>query len=233
MKISYGNIVNYFRKEIGIIENRGILQHPDEWNALVDIISKLNIQYGLEIGSFNGGSFYGLCQIAGEDATLISIDIGYGEYKNSKLKEDAFLKFKKQNQKIHIIEKDSYEKETFNIVENILKDRKLDYLFIDGNHNYEYVKNDFYTYSKFVKDGGIIVFHDINGFDCPGVKKIWEEIKSNYSYKEIKLHHQNSIYGLGIINFRNNLLSNNENNSEIFVDSWINKYIKRIGNYEQ
>lgn len=228
MKISYGSIINFFRKEIGIAENRVILQNIDEWNFFVDIVSKLDIQYGLEIGSFNGGTFYGLCQIANEYATLISIDIDHGEYENSKSKEDAFLKFKKQNQKIHIIEKDSYEKETFNIVENILKGRNLDYLFIDGNHNYKYVKNDFYTYSKFVKDGGVIVFHDINGFDCPGVKKIWEEIKSNYSYKEIKLHHQNSIYGLGIIIFRNNLLSVNKNNSEIFVDSWISKYINEI-----
>jgi len=228
MKMSYGNIVNFFRKEIGIIENRSILQHPEEWNKFVDIISKTNIQYGLEIGSFNGGTFYGLCQMASEDATLISVDISHGEYKDSKSKKDTFLKFKKQNQKIHIIEKDSSGKETFNMVEKILNGKELDYLFIDGNHNYKYVKNDFEIYSKFVKECGIIVFHDINGFDCPGVKQIWEEIKKKYSYKEIKLHHQNSVYGLGIISFRNNLLSDNKNNSEIFVDNWIKNYINEI-----
>lgn len=41
-------------------------------------------------------------------------------------------------------------------------DETFDALFIDGNHSYEYVKKDFENYSKKVKPGGIIAFHDVN-----------------------------------------------------------------------
>ncbi len=35
-------------------------------------------------------------------------------------------------------------------------------LWIDGSHIYEDVKKDFLLWSKFLKKGGIIVFHDSN-----------------------------------------------------------------------
>lgn len=37
----------------------------------------------------------------------------------------------------------------------------LDFIYIDGNHEYEYVKNDLNMYYPFVKQGGIIAGHDI------------------------------------------------------------------------
>ena len=39
----------------------------------------------------------------------------------------------------------------------------LDFLYIDGNHEYEAVKRDLELYSSFVKKGGIIAGHDIQG----------------------------------------------------------------------
>ena len=53
-------------------------------------------------------------------------------------------------------------------------------LFIDGGHKYEEVKMDFDSWSPFLVDGGMIIFHDS---DWPGVKKLLgEEIygKENY-----------------------------------------------------
>ena len=37
---------------------------------------------------------------------------------------------------------------------------RLDAVFIDGNHAYDYVKKDFEKFRPFVKKGGIILFHD-------------------------------------------------------------------------
>lgn len=43
-----------------------------------------------------------------------------------------------------------------------LEDGSFDAVFIDGNHSYEYVKQDLENYSKKVKKGGIIAMHDAN-----------------------------------------------------------------------
>jgi predicted O-methyltransferase YrrM len=47
------------------------------------------------------------------------------------------------------------------VIKNILDDRKVDFLFIDGDHTYEGVTRDFEMYSPLVKRGGIIAIHDI------------------------------------------------------------------------
>lgn len=49
----------------------------------------------------------------------------------------------------------------------------LNALFIDGNHDYEFVKSDFDRFSPFVKKGGVILFHDAN---WDGVRKLLDEI---------------------------------------------------------
>ena len=45
---------------------------------------------------------------------------------------------------------------------NVVKtwDKEIDYLFIDGDHNYEAVKQDFTDWFPHVKSGGVISFHD-------------------------------------------------------------------------
>ena len=54
---------------------------------------------------------------------------------------------------------------------------KIDILHIDGFHTYEAVKNDYETWNKFVKDDGVILFHDTCVFDRNfGVYKLLEEI---------------------------------------------------------
>lgn len=55
-------------------------------------------------------------------------------------------------------------------------DRPIDILFIDGSHEYEDVKADFFAFYPFVKPGGIIALHDIRGM-WTGVIKFWAEIK--------------------------------------------------------
>jgi len=69
---------------------------------------------------------------------------------------------------------------------------KLDMLFIDGDHEYISVLQDWLTYKNFVKPGGLIAFHDsISTVQGAGVKHFLDELKSGsldgktYNIKEI------------------------------------------------
>ncbi len=72
----------------------------------------------------------------------------------------------------------------------------IDLLFIDGSHHYEDVKQDFLQWSRYVKTGGLILFHDSrkdNIAEDPGDKKFsrgWlgptrfvEELKDSRDYE--------------------------------------------------
>lgn len=78
-------------------------------------------------------------------------------------------------------------------------DKSIDILHIDGRHDYNSVKNDYETWSRFVKDDGVILFHDtcvyVSDF---GVYKLFDEIelpKLNFTHS----------YGLGIVTKNTNL----------------------------
>jgi cephalosporin hydroxylase len=69
----------------------------------------------------------------------------------------------------------------------------IDVLLIDGDHSYEGVKADYEKYMPFVKDGGVILIHDILWVHKPVIKFFWDEIK--YPKSALPL----SKSGLGIV----------------------------------
>ncbi len=54
-------------------------------------------------------------------------------------------------------------------------DKEIDVLFIDGDHTYEGVKKDFEKFEPFVKEGGLILMHDVTHRHF-GVRDYWKEI---------------------------------------------------------
>jgi predicted O-methyltransferase YrrM len=72
---------------------------------------------------------------------------------------------------VNWIEKYSYE-----AVEDI--NRKLDYVYIDGNHSYEYVRDDLNNYYPLLKEGGILAGDDM---DWDGVSQAIIEFAVNNS----------------------------------------------------
>lgn len=51
----------------------------------------------------------------------------------------------------------------------------VDFIFIDGHHNYEFVKMDLLLYEKKLKKGGIMSGHDYTHRTFPGVRKAVDE----------------------------------------------------------
>lgn len=107
----------------------------------------------------------------------------------------------------------------------VRQDIKIDLLFIDGDHSYEGVKQDFDLYSSILSNNGIIIIHDTDPnyeetlivsedakkdhyrFDGPA--KLVKELEKNNNWNLINLHNfrilmdKPSSSGITIINRKN------------------------------
>jgi len=146
-------------------------QKPTELIMLFDFLKGNKIKKVLEIGSANGGTAVYWANMMGDDGEVYSVDIAPVDkcYKGTE--------FEKQ-----IVEMlgDSHD-QTFK-QEVYDKVGKVDMLFIDGDHSYEGVKDDFNSFSHLVRDGGFIVLHDIVDSEYHRergcfVASLWNEIK--------------------------------------------------------
>jgi len=180
-------IVKYNAKKVArlAVEKKGATQKTTEFASLLRLLKRRKLKSIVEIGTAQGGTLYAWCKIAGSDAAIISIDLPGGPFGGGYTLNDIkkFRKYKRKNQHIYFLRKNSHKQETKNKLAEILGGRKIDLLFIDGDHRYKGVKKDFQLYSPLVKQNGLIVFHDILYHpkvpECK-VNKFWNEIKRKY-----------------------------------------------------
>jgi predicted O-methyltransferase YrrM len=191
--------------EIAFNSSFSPIQIKEEIENLLLILDKIKPKVILEIGTARGGTLFLFSNIAHEEATLISVDL----YQTIEAKA-LFKYIKKEKQKIFLIQGDSHNIETLKKIKEILKDNKVDFLFIDGDHSYEGVKKDFEMYSPLVRKGGIIAFHDIipDYYAKYGIKtdsrageiyKFWNEVKEKYEHLEIVKDRNQDGYGIGVL----------------------------------
>lgn len=158
------------------------LQVPEELDELLKkyVSGKKLI---LEIGTMRGGTLYQFLQVADDNAEVISIDKPNGKYggEYGQTDSDVMQSWKRNGQQLHIIRDDSQSQYAKEQVETILHGRKLDFVFVDGDHSYQGVKADYDRYKRFTK--GIMAFHDIVEHAQPdvGVKRFWDEL-TGYSW---------------------------------------------------
>jgi predicted O-methyltransferase YrrM len=161
-----------------------------ELAELMRAVASLNPAAALEIGTHAGGTLFLLCRLSAPSATIISIDLpgglwGGGYYRR---RVPLYKRFAGEGQSMHLLRQDSHKQKTLDRVKDILGGAPLDYLFIDGDHSYEGVKQDFDMYSPLVRAGGLVAFHDIAGTGwarCLSVERFWNEVKGLHKHKEI------------------------------------------------
>lgn len=181
------------------------IQIREEFSAFLRVLQAKSPSVILEIGTASGGSLLCLCKLAPKDALIVSIDLPEGEFGGGypEWKAEIFMMFKKPEQTLLLLRENSHQHETKLKVENILKGRKLDCLFIDGDHSYEGVTMDFAMYSPLVKSGGVIGVHDIAPAGTPeftgGVPRFWKEVKTTRAHSEFVFDQKQTGYGIGCL----------------------------------
>ena len=158
----------------------------------------------LEIGTYKGGTFFLFSRVASPEAMLVSLDLprdpsglGYAPWQGR-----LFRSFALERQRIELVLADSHQERTVEQVRQLLNGRSVDFLFIDGDHGYDGVKNDFNLYSPLVADDGVIAFHDIvPGLPdrVGGVPQFWQEMKRKHHVKEFVESWSQGAFGIGVI----------------------------------
>ena len=138
--------------------------HAGDLYWMISKVAPLKPKRILEIGVCNGGSLRFWAELAEEK--VVGVDI------NPEIKKTIPWDWK-NNAKITLIIGDSTLPSTANYAKSIVGD-SIDFLYIDGDHSFKGIQNDFNNYSKLVKPGGIIGFHDL---DCSEPYKFFASIE--------------------------------------------------------
>jgi predicted O-methyltransferase YrrM len=110
-----------------------------------------------------------------KQVNVIAIDIGLYTPGGINTIHQNIEKFKLDHNKFELIVGDSHSFETLNNLKS--KVSEIDILFIDGDHSYHSVIQDFNNYKDLVISGGYIVFDDYNDSQySPEVKPAVDDI---------------------------------------------------------
>ncbi len=179
-------------------------QMEEEVLALARQVKTLSPHVIVEIGTCTGGTFYIWCAMAEPTATLISLDLPGGIHGGGypSWKQYLYRTFGRPGQKTHFMRVNSHEPSSLDQLRQLLGGRLIDFLFIDGDHTYEGVKQDFSMYAPLVRPGGIIALHDIVAhpieLHCE-VDRFWNELRTNRDYQEFINDPAQGSCGIGII----------------------------------
>lgn len=129
-------------------------QHRTEILPFLELAKSREPRVIVEIGTAQCGTNFLLGQALCSAELIIALDL---TVHNQRL----LMEFSSRNLQRVSIEASSYDPTTVQRVKRLLNGRKIDILFIDGDHSYSGVKADYDCYHHLVKPGGLIAFHDI------------------------------------------------------------------------
>jgi len=181
----------------------GAHQLQAEICALLDWAAEIAPRTVCEIGTAMGGTTYLLGQALPSVTRLLGVDLFVRRKQRLRF-------FARPDQRLTFFDGSSYDPMTVARVARDLGGEKLDLLFIDGDHSLQGVAKDFAAYRGFVRDGGIIVFHDVvqdyttrYGRRTPsytgGVPQFWREIKPLYQTREFIESPEQDGFGIGAL----------------------------------
>jgi cephalosporin hydroxylase len=147
-----------------------------------DVLAKEAPSVFVEVGSLFGGSLYIYAGCCAPGATIISVDIG----QEREALQRAVAKLCEEGYDAHFVEGRSEDPATIQAVRSILDGRGIDLLHIDGDHTEEGVRRDWENYRPMVREGGVVMFHDISPQHADAeVHRVWGKVKGERSVEFI------------------------------------------------
>ena len=185
-------------------------KNKKDGNFLLKHIEKVKPKNFLEIGVFHGVTSRNVCEILhffhGNDFKFTGIDLFLNKAELLENEYSPKTTFSNPLKTIYyrfIVKTDHYSLQSVNKLlkkfeknVNIIKGNsnevlkkinlnEIDYVFIDGGHKYETVKNDLENLTQIINNNGIILCDDYDLSYAPGVKKAIDEyiLRKKYNLK--------------------------------------------------
>lgn len=187
------------------MEHFGIQQIEAEIVPFLESVAEQRPRVVGEIGLKHGGNTFLFTQALREMALFIGVDLHVQNVEK--------LRFLAQHGcTMRFIEGSSYAPTTVDRVRRLLAGRQFDFLFIDGDHEYEGVVQDFVSYYPLVRPGGLIALHDIvpdnfarTGCRIPGSKchgggvhRLWRALRDQFPHREFVDSWEQNAFGIGV-----------------------------------
>ena len=152
---------------------------------LAKYFNELGFKVGAEVGVFDGYFSEELCK-AIPGLKLFSIDGWqiYGGYRNTSYQKMLDGAYEITKKRLKPYNAEVIKKFSLDAIKDF-EDESLDFVYLDGNHEYEYVKQDIEAWTPKVKKGGIVSGHDYYESKSGrlGVIKAIDEYITEHGYK--------------------------------------------------
>jgi len=196
-----------------IIRELGAMQKSEELHALIEYLKTKKIKTIVEIGVSTAGTT-SILKREFPDAIVVGVDAGTNDNIEQNSTKYGF----------EFVHGDSHNPETLEKVLSLLPDRKIDFLFIDGGHEYHNVKRDYEMWGKYAN---IIGFHDIlynatNSND--EVYLFWNRIKKGR--KVFEFTQQTGWGGIGVIEQSSTACVTHFDGDPLITQFWLMMYEK-------
>lgn len=139
----------------------------DRIELMKQLCKKIPEGKGVEVGSFKGEFAKEVCKIW--DGTLYMVDVWRGlgeEYKDSSnhnVHTNAYAEAMKSIEGFE--DRAIMIRSHSGVASSMFQDESLDFVYIDANHAYEWVKGDIRLWYPKVKKGGYLIGHDYIAMD--------------------------------------------------------------------
>lgn len=164
-------------------------QYADEFAELLKIYKKFKPHSVLEIGTHYGGTLWHWLDSGLPDCTVTVVD-------DHHINQHLYDEWLKGSQDIEVIKGKSQDE---GVVRQI-KDRRYEWIFIDGGHSYFEVASDWKVAREVAYKNCVVVFHDIVPHRNTEADRLWREIKKqDYATLELVEDWKQDGCGLGVV----------------------------------
>ena len=165
---------------------------PLELVVISLLISTLKPKKILEIGTFNGRTTINMALNQPKDGEVITIDLPTNKTKLpiEPDEEKNILDWTTRRRKITTIKSHPQIKQIYgDSADYDFTDYidRIDFMFVDGSHSYEYTMHDSRLAYNLVRRGGYILWHDYDSPHWPGVTEALNELYlGNRDFKQLQ-----------------------------------------------